>query len=214
MSVFGLIVQTPVTDANPNGPPLKTYKLDSYKVEDFGPVSRLTCSCLRSGSEWVATGDLERAHPVSGRYACLTCIAEDRAAKSPSDRVAAWLAQNRPTLNSEEHLYLPKQFQRLVDADGTIMRPRRFVFSKFYDIQLSTKDKVLPTCGCDDCVNPYHMMRTLSPATKVTPQMKEDVRSWLSKKMSNKTIQILLESKYNCTISLRTITNLKKSVLA
>jgi hypothetical protein len=213
VSVFGLVVQTPLTAQKPDGDPENTYKLDAYTVEDFGSYARLTCSCGRSDPEWVATEDLARSHRVSGRFACPTCIQEDRDARSPSDQVSAWLAQNRIRVNAQDHLFLPKQFQRLVDRDGTIMRPRRFVFSKFYDIELATRDKVLPTCGCEDCVNPYHMMRTLSPATKVTPQMKEDVRLWLTKKFSNKTIQLLLEAKYNCQLSLRTITNLKKSVL-
>ena len=214
LSVFGLVVQTPISDQKTQGLPLKTYKLDSYRVEDFGFLSRLTCSCQRSSPTLVVTRDLTRSHPVAGRFACLVCLKEDREAKSASERVAAWLAQNKPSLNQEEHLLLPKQFQRLVDTDGIIMRPRRFVYSKFYGVQLQTKDKVLPTCECEVCVNPYHMMRKLSPASKVTPQMKNDVFLWLNKKMSNKSIQLLLETKYCRTISLRTITNLKKSVLA
>lgn len=214
VSVFGLVVQTPVTDQELEETPDRTYDLDAFKADQFGAWTRLTCKCGRSKPEIVATADLERAHRVCGRYACQRCLQEDRDAKSASDQVSAWLAQNRPALNPHEHLFLPKQFQRLVDKDGTIMRPRRFVYSKFYDVELATRDKVMPTCGCDDCVNPYHMMRTLSPATKITPQMKEDVKLWLSKRMSHKMIQLLLETKYSCTISLRTITNLKKSVLA
>ena len=214
VSVFGLVVQSPVTTRDLPETPDQTYNLDAFKAERFGAVTRLTCSCGRSEPELVDTMDLLRAHRVCGRYACQRCLQEDREAKSPSDQVSAWLAQNRPGLNPHEHLFLPKQFQRLVDKDGTIMRPRRFVFSKFYDIELATRDKVLPTCGCENCVNPYHMMRTLSPATKITPQMKEDVKLWLNKKISHKMIQLLLETKYSCSISLRTITNLKKSVLA
>jgi hypothetical protein len=58
------------------------------------------------------------------------------------------------------------------------------------------------------------MMVAASPATKVTPEMREDVRTWISRKIKNKTIQQLLKTKYNRDLSLRTITNIKKSVLA
>jgi len=43
--------------------------------------------------------------------------------------------------------------------------------------------------------------------------MKEDVYSWIRKKISNRSIQELLREKYQKSISLRTITNLKKSEL-
>jgi hypothetical protein len=58
------------------------------------------------------------------------------------------------------------------------------------------------------------MMLTASPATKVTPEMREDVKTWVARKVRNKTIQELLKTKYNRSLSLRTITNIKKSVLA
>lgn len=214
ISVFGLVVQTPVTTPIPDTDPINTYLMGSYRVRDYGTLSTLDCSCGRAPTEVVVSEDLSRAHPVAGRYCCSLCQEEDRNAKSPSDRVAVWLAQNRPLLNPDDHLLLPRDFKRLVDRDGTIMRPKRFIYAKFYETTLSVKDKIMTTCNCENCVNPYHMMRTQSPATKVTPQMKEDVRSWLNKNMSNKTIQQLIEIKYSCSLSLRTITNLKKSVLA
>ena len=212
VSVFGLTVQTSVTEETFLGPPV-TYELDSYEVKDYGVVSELTCSCSRTTPQIVASEDLLRAHRVTGFYACPTCQEEDKNAHSSSDHIAVWIAQNRTRINETEHLYLPSVFKRLVDKEGTIMRPRRFIYSKFHGVKLSTKDKILNTCSDTQCINPYHMMHSLSPATKVTPQMKEDIHAWVHKKISNRLIQSLLTTKYHKQISLRTITNLKRSVL-
>jgi hypothetical protein len=57
------------------------------------------------------------------------------------------------------------------------------------------------------------MMLAASPATKVTPEMKEDVQLWLSKNIKCSLIRQMLEVKYKRSLSLRTITNLKKSLL-
>ena len=213
VSVLGLLVQTPVD--TPNGLVSKLYTLDSFRVEEYGDVSSLTCKCGRHKAIYVATSDLQRAHPVLGLYACPICLEELRAARSPSDKVAVWFRQNRLALNPNQHIYLPCSFARLVDStDKTIMRPRRFVYAKFYNVTLSDADKILTTCGETECVNPYHMMLAASPATIVTPEMREDVKTWVARKIRNKTIQELLRTKYNKDLSLRTITNIKKSVLA
>ncbi len=212
ISVFGLLVQTPAL------PPTKSisrvYTLDSFEVDEYQDTSVLTCKCARHEPILIATQDLERAHRVAGLYACPICLEELRGARSPSDKVAVWFKQNRHTLTPDQHVYLPCSFARLVDAtDKTIMRPRRFVFSKYHDVMLSERDKILTTCGDTECVNPYHMMLAASPATKVTPEMREDVKTWISKRIKNKTIQQMLKTKYNRDLSLRTITNIKKSVL-
>jgi hypothetical protein len=213
VSVLGLLVQTPVKA--PEGPVSKLYTLDSFQVVERGDVSSLDCKCGRHETIHVATSDLERSHPVLGVYACPICLEELRAARSPSDKVAVWFKQNRLALTPDQHIFLPCTFARLVDStDKTIMRPRRFVYAKFHGVALSDADKILTTCGEAECVNPYHMMLAASPATKVTPEMREDVRTWVARKIRNKTIQELLKSKYNRDLSLRTITNIKKSVLA
>lgn len=213
VSVLGLLVQTPVDP--PKGMVSKSYTLDSFRVEEYGSVASLTCKCGRHEAIHVAASDLERAHPVLGVYACPICLEELRAARSPSDKVGVWFKQNRLALTPDQHIYLPCSFARLVDStDKTIMRPRRFVYAKFYNVTLSDADKILTTCGETECVNPYHMMLAASPATKVTPEMREDVKTWVARKIRNKTIQELLKTKYNKNLSLRTITNIKKSVLA
>jgi hypothetical protein len=213
VSILGLLVQTAVEPAK--GPVSRVYTLDSFRVEERGDASTLTCKCGRHEEILIATQDLERAHPVAGLYACPICLEELRAARSASDKVAVWFKQNRLALTPDQHVYLPCSFARLVDAtDKTIMRPRRFVYTKFHNVVLSEKDKIMTTCGDAECVNPHHMMVAASPATKVTPEMREDVKTWISKNLKTRVIKQLLHAKYNKDLSIRTITNIKKSVLA
>lgn len=213
VSVLGLLVQTLPDD--PQGPVSRSYALDSFRVDEYATTSVLTCKCGRHPSLLIANKDLAKAHPVAGLYACPICLEELRNARSPSDKVAVWFRQNRLSLSAEQHVYLPCSFARLVDStDKTIMRPRRFVYAKYHNTVLSEKDKILTTCGDAECLNPLHMMLAASPAAKVTPAMREDVKTWISNKATSQMIQNLLLKKYNRKFSIRTITNIKKSVLA
>ena len=212
VSVFGLLNST--IPKPPDHVVQKTYTLDSFTVAVHKETAVLTCRCCRSEPYWLALEDLSRIHPTCGLFACVICLNELRNAHTPSDQIGVWFAQNRPFITKDQHLYLPDSFQRLVDTqENVIMRPRRFVYSKFFGVSLTKKDKVLLTCDDPDCVNPYHMMVSASSATKVTPDMKKDVKLWLSNQTSPQVIQQLLEIKYNRSLSLRTITNLKKSML-
>ena len=211
VTVFGLLEPTPVKALGPVVQ--KTYTLDSFVVSDYGESASLTCKCCRSEPYLLASADLERIHPALGLFACTLCLNELRNARTPSDKIAVWFLQNRPSIAKDQHLYLPNSFQRLVDTEeGVIMRPRRFVYAKFFNVVLQQRDKVLNTCGDPQCVNPYHMMLAASTAAKMTPDMKKDVQSWFINKVTPRTIQQLLEIKYNRSFSLRTITNLKKSL--
>ena len=211
VAVFGLLEPRPVPEIQPLCG--KLYNLDSFTVRICGEAAQLTCKCGRYDSFYLHVSDLERSHSSIGLYACPLCLNELRNARSHSDKVAVWLTQNRPTITKDQHLYLPKCFSRLVDTKSkVIMRPMRFVYTSFFNTQLSTKDKVLRTCSDSDCVNPYHLMVTASTATKLTPDMKQDVLLWLAKKIKPQTIQQLLEAKYSRSLSARTITNLRKSL--
>jgi hypothetical protein len=212
ISVFGLLEPRPLQ--NYNQTVQRSYTLDSFVVECHGGVSKLTCKCRRTEPYALATEDLSRCHPPGGLYACWLCLNELKNARTPSDRIGVWFAQNRPSITNDQHLHLPKAFTRLVNTeDNVIMRPRRFVYAKFYNVALSQRNKVLCTCGDTICVNPYHMMLAASPATKVTPEMKKDVHLWLTKNIKCSLIREMLQTKYNKSLSLRTITNLKKSLL-
>lgn len=213
VSVFGLLEPSPVKPPDPTVQ--KSYTLDSFAVTIHEETAVLTCRCCRSEPYWLALGDLDRIHPTTGVYACAICLNELRNAHTPSDRIAVWFSQNRPFITKDQHLYLPESFQRLVDTEeSVIMRPRRFVYSKFFGVTLSQKDKILHTCNDPHCVNPLHMMVCASAATKLTPDMKKDAELWLSHNTSPQVIRQLLEIKYNRSLSLRTITNLRKSTLA
>lgn len=210
-AVFGLL--EPELVPRPKGQILKTYNLDSFTVEERIDGCVYTCKCLRSEPIFLSLSDSRKVRAPTGVYACPICLNELRNARTTSDRVAVWFTQNRPSLTKDQHLYLPVSLQRLVDSkEGVIMRPRRFVYAKFFNVALKQSDKVMTTCGDANCVNPYHLMIAASPATKVTPQMKEDVQLWLTKNISCRTIQELLQTKYSRSISLKTITNLKKSL--
>ena len=213
IAVFGLLEPRPPEPPNPVVQ--RSYTLDSFFVDIRGNTAELTCKCKRCEPYLLCVEDLDRIHPASGLFACPVCLEELKNAKSPSDKVAVWFAQNRPSITKDTHLYLPGDFCRLVDTSkNTIMRPRRFVYAKFYGKDLRQSDKILCTCGDPLCVNPYHMMLAASPATKVTPEIKQDVYKWTMNNVHPKTMQQLLEIKYKCSLSLRTITNLRKSLLA
>lgn len=211
-AVFGLLEPTPVKPPDPAVH--RTYTLDSFAVAVHAETAVLTCRCTRSEPYWLALEDLDRIHPASGLYACAICLNELRNARTPSDQIAVWFWQNRPAITKDQHLYLPQSFQRLVDTEeNVIMRPRRFVYTKFFGVALTKKDKILQTCGDPQCVNPLHMMISASAAAKLTPDMKKDVQLWLLKQTHPRVIQQLLEIKYSRSLSLRTITNLRKSLL-
>lgn len=213
VSIFGLLEPHPVKPPDPAVQ--KTYTLDSFAVAIHGETALLTCRCRRSEPYRVAVEDLSRIHPASGLYACSRCLNELREARTPSDKIAVWFNQNRPFVTKDQHLYLPESFQRLVDrGKNVIMRPRRFVYSKFFGVTLTQKDKVLQTCTDPHCVNPLHMMVCASAATKLTPDMKKDVELWLLQNIKPQVVRQLLEIKYSRSLSLRTITNLRKSMPA
>jgi len=213
IAIFGLLHSKLVSI--PEDTPVETTTLDHFEIQTFTDTCTFRCKCGRTDQFALLKSDLEKIRPVAGTFACPICVEELKAARSASAKVHAWFNQNRTQLNPEAHVYLPTVVARLVDlSDSTIMRPRRFVYSKFYNVELRQKDKILNTCGDPDCLNPYHMMRAASPAAKVTPAMREDVLLWMQQRLHPRTIKELLHKKYQVTVSLRTITNIRKSVLA
>jgi hypothetical protein len=212
ISVFGLLL--PIDPGEPQGEILHTETLDHFRVDTYANAKALTCKCRRFNQICLHPDDFKKIRPVSGLFACPICLTELKTAKSDSDRIAAWFAQNRHEITQDAHLYLPSTFSRLVDShDKILMRPRRFVFAKFYGVELSSKDKILTTCGDPECINPYHMMRAKSPAAKVTPEIRLDVLTWTQKNLPNQMIKDLIEIKHNKSLSLRTISTIKNSVL-
>lgn len=213
VAIFGLLEPKILKEFNEK--PVKTYALGQFKVEEGLEAARFICNCGRSKPYILAVEDLGKIYPASGSFSCSVCAEENKLATSPSDKIAAWLSQNRIYITTEQHLHLPKEFQRLFDKENSkTMRPRRFIYTKFYGVTLGKQQKILCTCGDESCFNPYHMMVAASAATKVTPDMKKDVQLWFSKNVSPRVVQQMLKIKYNHSLSLKTITNLKKSLPA
>ena len=212
VSVFGLLVRTPPDP--PEGPVLKEYTLDSFRVVEQAKTVTLHCKCGRSESLLLSLADVSRIHPVHGFYACPKCLYELQAAHTVAQKVSVWLRQNNSAITAREHLRLPNNLTRFMDPESRLAtRPRRFIYSSYFDVDLSSKENIVSTCSDPHCVNPLHCQIASSPATKVTTQMIEDVAKWIQKGISNKTLQELIEIKYGISLSMRSINNIKRSAL-
>lgn len=208
--MFGLLdaEQQPI----PQGAPDRVEKLDYLQIEHHGETVVATCQCRRSAPVALARRDFDRRCRLANAFACSVCTSElkNSLAVSASDRFQAWLLQHKYVIDPKEHLYASVLPKRLVDTeDGTLMRPRRFIYARFYGVDLSTKDKVLMKCGDANCLNPHHMHLAASPAKKVSSEMHLDVLRWAQRKMTNKAIQELLEMQHGLSISVRTISALR-----
>jgi len=208
--IFGLLCRSPTDPVE--GPVSKEYDLDSFRVVEQSETSTLHCKCSRSEPLVLATADLSRVHPVQGLFACQTCLDELKAARTVAQRVDAWLSQNRTNFTFREHLHLPKNITRFMDPESKLAtRPRRYIYSSFHGIELSSKENIVSTCSDAHCVNPLHCQIASSPAAKVTDPMVKDASLWLQKGISSKTLQELIEVKYGVLLSMRTIDKLRKS---
>ena len=212
VAVFGLIVRTPPDP--PEGPVLKEYDLDSFRVVEQAKTATLHCKCRRSDPFTLSLADLSRIHPVRGFYACPTCLQELHSARTVAQKVAVWLRQNNPSITPLKHLFLPNNLTRFMDPESRLAtRPRRFIYSSYYDVDLSSKENIISTCDEPHCVNPLHCQIANSPATKITSQMVEDTAKWIQRGISNKTLQELIEIKYRVSLSMRSINNIKRSAI-
>jgi hypothetical protein len=213
IALFGLLEPKILTEFNDEE--LEVTHLGSFYVRSGHHAVELTCNCGRSKPYVLDKHDFTKIHPASGSFACEICVDENKNATSTSDKISVWFNQNKKNISKESHLHFPGLNQRLLDKeDKKIMRPRRFVYTKFFDVTLGKHQKILCACGDESCINPYHMMVAASAAAKVTPDMKKDVQLWFSKNVSPRVVQEMLKIKYNHSVSLKTITNLKKSLPA
>lgn len=211
IAVFGLIAVR-VSPDPPDGPVLKQYDLDSFRVEEYARTATLACKCGRTKPYVLSLEDLGRIHPVQGLYACPSCLSELKSARTVAQKVSVWLRQNQSAVNARDHLRLPNNLTRLMDPESRLAtRPRRFIYSSYFDLDLSSKENVVSTCSDPHCVNPLHAQIASSPATKITSRMIEDVAGWLQKNVSNRSLQELIEIKYGVSLSTRSIDKLKRS---
>lgn len=199
----------PVVQDVPTGTPDEIRELGNFELAVYGSTGVLRCQCGEFPPVAARMRDISHAAPIRGLLACPACVEESRNLNCRSKLIQAWVRRRRLAIKPDQHLYIPANLKRLV-ADDEIMRPRRYVYKVFFNEELSTKDKILCTCGDESCVNPYHMMRSKSPARKMTPDMEAHVRQWLNQSKSTSTIVNLLRMKYEQSFSVRTIQLLKK----
>lgn len=206
---FGIIDPTPV--ATFEGPVERRYKLDALTIEESATRVRLTCSCGRSDPFLLTREDWARAGNYHTLKACPICIQENKAAKSDTQKIKAWLNRVRPLINSESHIYTDRHKERLV-IDGNYFRPRRLIYQTFYGVTLKQADKVLCSCGDSECLNPHHMMLAKSPARKITPQMYNFIQSCLQQNLRTRTISELLQQRFDQQVSQRSIQLIAKEL--
>lgn len=212
--MFGLLDAEPLPI--PTGTPDRVEKLDYLHIERHGGVVVASCQCRRTPPVALKEADYNRRCRLASAFACPVCTSELKNAQggSSSDKFQAWVLQHKYAIDPVEHLYASVLPKRLVDsADGTLMRPRRFIYARFHGVDLETKDKVLMKCGDANCLNPHHMHLAASPAKKVSSEMHLDVLKWAKNKMTNKTIQELLQIRHGQNISVRTISALRNKPL-
>lgn len=212
--MFGLLDAEPLP--LPEDPPERTEQLDYLRIDRHGASVVATCQCRRTPPVALLAKDFERRCRLASSFACPVCTAELKSAatSSASDRFQAWMLQHKYVIDPVEHLYASVLPKRLVDStDGTLMRPRRFIYARFFGVDLETKDKVLMKCGDATCLNPHHMHLATSPAKKVSSDMHLDVLRWAKRKMTNKAIQELIEMTHGQNISVRTISALRNKPL-
>lgn len=210
-TVFGLLEPTP--PKKPRGEPLKSFKLDSLRVSEYRSVLSCKCACGRSEPLLLAPDDFKKITRLNQLYACPLCIQEFKNAKTTKEKLEVWLRQNRQEIESQQHLYLPKHTKILFDtSSGTTIRTKRAVYQAFFDVPLAPDHFVLSKCNDEFCINPYHLMAARSPASKITPEMKQDVIVWSSTLgWSTLKIQHQIEQKYGRSVSKRSISSIKRS---
>ena len=208
--MFGLLDAETVP--MPDGPPNSLEQLDYLQIAHYDATVVASCQCRRSAPVALLRSDFDRRCRLATAFACPVCTSELKqgSSASASDRFQYWLMQHKFVIDRTEHLYASVLPKRLVDmVDGTLMRPRRFIYAKFHGVDLTTKDKVLMKCGDANCLNPHHMHLAASPAKKISSEMHIDILKWAQRKMTNKAIQELLEIHHGRNISVRTISKLR-----
>lgn len=213
-AVFGLLDIEPSTNASFGVPDFSNAdQLDLLKYVNIGNQVAFKCSCNRQQEPYFLNQSLfDKIFPVQGKFACEICLLEAKNAKTIKDQIKLVLIQNAETIELSHHLILDYPTDKIYDpVRKQMVRIRRIVYELYYNVILKSNQKVLTVCDNSQCVCPSHLLAARSVALKVTPAMQTDIHEWASKNLTNKTIQDLIQRKYQKSISLRTIINIKKS---
>lgn len=212
-SVFGLLDAEISTDVPKltldftNAPRLHFFKY--VKIDNH---VALKCSCKRQHEPYFIEQSLfDRIFPTQGIFACETCLNDKRNAKTIKDQIQLALVQNADSIEQGNHLILDFPSDKIYDpVKQQMVRVRRIIYELYYNITLESNQNVLTVCGNKQCLCPSHLLAARSPAVKVTPEMRADIHAWASRNLPNKTIRELIQHKYQKSVSLRTIINIKK----
>jgi len=198
----------------PSGSPLLVEQHGHWRVAHYGRAVKWTCKCGRSEPVWLTA----RSHslvrlPDDGIHACEVCRSETFAARTKTQRFAAWLEQNRACISPEECLEFPETLAApKVSERERFCRTRRFVFEQFWRKPLHSGDYVRLKCSNERCINPYHLCLTSSPKTKLTPEDQNFLHTLLQAQISTSTIQELLREKRSVELSTRSIQRIRKEL--
>lgn len=216
-SVFGLLeaekdVPVPVLDKNFEF----SENLDLFRYGITKNYVALVCRCGRQKEPYYIKRSLfECIYPVQGSFACESCLSDKRNAKTIKDYIKLALIQNAETIEKGHHLLLDFKSDKVYDPfKKQMVRVRRIIYELYYNVSLESNRNVITACTNKNCLNPLHLLAAQSPAVKVTPDIQNDIHAWAADKMPNKSIQELVQIKYQKTISLRTIINVKKLKIA
>lgn len=215
-SVFGLLEPQPNLKIPILDPSFEySARLDLFKYGKQDDYIALTCACNRQEYPYFLKQSLfDHIYPIQGQFACEHCLNDKRNAKTIKDHLRLALIQNAETIEQGHHLLLDFSSDKIYDpVKKQMVRVRRIIYELYYNTTLKSNKNVLTGCDNKNCLCPLHLIAANSPAVKVTPDMKTDIHAWAANKISNKMIQQLIQQKYQKTVSLRTIINVKKSKL-
>lgn len=213
-AIFGLLDTEPGLSPDLNNLNFQNAQtLDSFEYVKTPTHVALKCTCGRQKELYLIKNSLfDRVFPTQGRFACEVCLTEQREAKTIKDHLKLVLNQNKTKIEENSHLVLDFSTDKVYDpVKKQMVRIKRMIYELYHDVELHKDQKILVTCGNKKCVCPRHLLAATSPAVKVTPEMKNDIQTWVLSRVSNNAIQKLISQKYQKSISLRTIINVKKS---
>jgi len=195
----------------PSGVPEHVEQRGHWRIEHFPDVAVWRCLCGRSEPLVVPHAQMRRIRlPNDLVKACEVCRDELAECSSKSSRFKAWIERNRLVIDPQAHLYYPDDTGYAKDAhDGTSTRTRRFVYEVFHKTKLRSDDYVSNVCSDVFCINPHHLCLKKTPAAKLSPVALSYTKRLLTKGISTRTIQRLLQEQFSLELSIRSIQLIK-----
>ena len=195
----------------PSGVPEHVEQRGHWRIGHYPDVAVWRCLCGRSEPLVVPHAQMRRIRlPNDLVKACEVCRDELAECSSKSSRFKAWIERNRLVIDPQAHLYYPGDTGYAKDAyDGTSTRTRRFVYEVFHKTRLRSDDYVSNVCSDAFCINPNHLCLKKTPAAKLSPVALNYTKRLLTKGISTRTIQRLLQEQFSLELSIRSIQLIK-----